>query len=111
MRIFKRKLGVGSISILLVLLGLAWSINFPGGFCVGDWVLNVVGLKAWSEMNNMGVHFTVYYSLLFFVAAFLLGYWHKNDFGAKSGKIVSLVMFLLIALATVYTVIITPHFI
>jgi len=101
MKIFKRKLGVGSISILLVLLGLAWSINFPGGFCVGDWVLKVLGLKAWS-WGIVGTHLTVLYSLVFFVAAYLVGYRNKNDLGAKTGRMASLVISAFIAISTVF---------
>jgi hypothetical protein len=93
MREHTKKLGLGSASIPLILMGLVWSWSLSlGGFCVGDWTLNAVGLRAWSQQGNMGAHYTVYYSLLFFIAAFVLGYRHKDDFGAKTGKVASLVI-------------------
>jgi len=94
----RKKLGPGSISLVLALAGIFWGFSFQGGFCAGDYILNAVGLRAWSMGNGTGTHVTVYCSLLFYIAAFLLGNKYKNDFGAKTGKIISLVIGILIVL-------------
>lgn len=103
MRQFTKKLGLGSASIPLFLMGLVWSWSLSlGGFCVGDWTLNAVGLRAWSQQGNLGAHYTVYYSLLFFIAAFVLGYRNKNDLGAKTGRIASFAVSTVIVLTMVF---------
>ena len=43
----KKKTGVGSLSLLLVLAALVWSYNIFG-FCLGDKVLTYLNLPAWS---------------------------------------------------------------
>nr|WP_319489487.1 hypothetical protein [uncultured Caproiciproducens sp.] len=106
MAAYKKKLGWGTASFPIVLIGLAWSFSFSlGGFCIGDTVLNAVGLKAWSGSGNMGAHFTVYYSLLFFIAAFALGYRNKEDFGAKIGRTAALVIGILILVSVIWLVV------
>ena len=43
----KKKLGIGSLSLLLAVVGVIWSMNFPvhyDTFCIGDYVLNHLGL-------------------------------------------------------------------
>lgn len=87
----RKKMGLGSLSMAFVLLGLFWSFSFQG-FCAGDWVLNMIGLPAWSSggMGGTGSHLTLVYSLLFFLPAFLLGRRNPNDFGARTGRTISL---------------------
>ncbi|QSZ27591.1 hypothetical protein ACETAC_01355 [Aceticella autotrophica] len=59
---------------MLVLIGIIWGFSTSNGFCIGDTVLNTIGLKTWSNGSN-GVHFTVFYSLIFII---LLFYWDVN---------------------------------
>ena len=47
----KRKIGIGSISLLLVIIALIWSYNIFG-FCLGDKVLSNFNLPTWSNGNN-----------------------------------------------------------
>lgn len=81
----KRKLGVGSISLLLCIIGILFSFSFGDKVCYGDKILNYIGMKPWSN-GNSGMHYTVFYSLIFFIPSFLLSYRFKNNFGAKLGK-------------------------
>ena len=85
---FKKKIGIGTASLLLDFIGLAWCVSY-NGFCIGDAVLNSIGLKAWSN-GNSGNHLTIIYSLIFFVPALVLSLKFKEHFGTKAGKIVSL---------------------
>ena len=44
----KEKLGLGSISLLLVIVAVLWSYNISG-YCLGDQVLHALNLSAWSN--------------------------------------------------------------
>ena len=106
----KKKLGLGSVSIILVLLGILWGTNLHDGFCTGDFIVNSVGLQAWSNGGTTGIrtHLALFYSLPFFISAFLLGNKYNNDFVANFGKTVSfavgamlIVIFILFAATSV----------
>lgn len=57
-------IGKGIISILLCILGILFSFSFGKDICLGDRVLNLIGLEAWSN-GNSGIHYTIFYSLIF----------------------------------------------
>ncbi|MGL5693374.1 MAG: hypothetical protein ACRCXA_04800 [Peptostreptococcaceae bacterium] len=86
----KNKIGIGSLSLLLFIIGYLFSFTF-NDICIGDKILTSIGLKAWSN-GNSGIHYTLFYSLLFFIPSSILGYKFKNDFGSKVGKILSTIM-------------------
>ena len=96
----KKTLGKGTLSLLLAFLGIAWSFAIFG-VSWGDNILTALGLMSWSN-GNSGIHFTVYYALVFFIPAFLLGLKYKNNFGAKAGKIIGAVMGVFIIAATLF---------
>jgi len=92
----KKKLGLGTLSLLLAATGVAWGFTF-NGYCLGDEALRLVGLPAWSG-GNTRTHYTVYYSLAFFVPAFLLGLRNKSDFGSLTGRALSAILGVLLIL-------------
>lgn len=112
----KKKTGVGSLSLLLVLAALVWSYNIFG-FCLGDKVLTYLNLPAWSGdhaelMRNsfsiitffngfQGTHYTPFYSLLLLLPAFRLAATHQTDLFAKTGKWLSLILILLVLVSPV----------
>lgn len=49
----KKKLGLGSISLLLVIVAVLWSYNISG-YCLGDQVLHALNLSAWSNEAEIG---------------------------------------------------------
>jgi len=85
---FKKKFGIGTASLLFSFFGFVWCISY-NGFCLGDTLLNYIGLKAWSN-GNRGNHLAIIYSLIFFIPALVLSIKYKEHFGTKAGKIVSL---------------------
>jgi hypothetical protein len=85
-----KKIGYGTLSIILSILGILWSFSI-NNVCIGDLILNSLGVKTWSETNT-GIHYTVFYSCLFFVAAFIIATLNKKDFGAKLGRVVSAIV-------------------
>lgn len=82
----KKTLGKGSISLLLVVIALIWSCNLPilNGKCFGDIVLSFLGLPTWSN-GTMGLHITIYWSLIALIPAFLIAIRNKKDLFAESG--------------------------
>jgi hypothetical protein len=89
----KKFIWIRSIFIALIIIGIIWPFSF-GNVCFGDAVLNFIGLKSWSG-GNSGIHFTVFYSLLFFAAALIAAIKYHLS---KASKIVALVLSILIIL-------------
>lgn len=98
----KKKIGIGSISLLLFIIGYLFSFTF-NGICIGDNILTYIGLKAWSS-GNSGTHYTVLYSLVFFIPSLIIGYKFKDNFGSKVGKILSTIMVTMITLNLLFFV-------
>ena len=86
----KKTLGKGSISLLLVVLALAWCCNLPilNGKCFGDIALNFLGLPTWSN-GTTGLHITIFWSLLLLIPAFFIAIRNKKDLFAKSAMWIS----------------------
>ena len=84
------KLGKGSISFLLTAIALAWCCNLPilNGKCLGDIALNFLGLPTWSN-GTMGLHITIFWSLLLLIPAFFIAIRNKKDLFAKSAMWIS----------------------
>lgn len=99
----KKKIGLGSISLLLSFLGILFSFSFGNKRCFGDVILEFLGLRAWSN-GNSGLHYTIFYSLIFFIPSIILGFKFKNNIGATLGKIISLIMSILIILMSFFIV-------
>lgn len=63
---FNKKIGSGSISLLICIIGIVFAFSFGDKGSLGDVILRFLGLKAWSN-GNRGVHYTIYYTLVFFI--------------------------------------------
>lgn len=88
----KKKLGIGSLSLLLASMAVLWSMNFPvhyDTFCIGDYVLTQLGLPSWSN-GTIGTHYTVFWGLLLYLPGFFLGWkYDEHHLFARSGKWIS----------------------
>ena len=87
----KKKFGIGSLSLFLSLLAILWSVNFPfhyDTFCIGDYILTQIGLPAWSN-GNIGTHYTVFWGLMLYLPAFILGWKYEHHLFARAGKWIS----------------------
>lgn len=100
----KRKIGIGSISLLLSILGILFAFSFGDKGCYGDILLKSIGLSPWSE-GDTGLHYTIFYSLVFFVPSSILGYKFKNNAGARVGKILSIAVIMLILIAAPFVMV------
>lgn len=95
-----KKIGVGSISLLLIIFAIIWSFSFGlEGFCLGDTILSFVGIPTWSN-GNSGTHYTIFYSLIFLLPAVPISIKYEHDLFAGIAKWIStiLALFLLAAL-------------
>lgn len=66
-----KKMVIGLITIFLWFVGILFVWTFKSGICYGDIILNFLKLKSWSNRTR-GTHYTVFYSLVFFIPAVLL---------------------------------------
>ena len=82
----KRKIGIGTTSLVLFIIGSLFAFTF-NKVCIGDNILNYIGLKSWSN-GNQGTHYTIFYSLLFYIPSLIIGY----KFNDKVGNILSTIM-------------------
>ncbi|MFJ8068330.1 hypothetical protein ACIQZD_05145 [Peribacillus sp. NPDC096447] len=83
-----KDIGVGSLSFALCLIGILFTFQFGDKSCIGDNILNNIGLSAWSN-GDSGIHYTMFYSAIFFIPSFIIGHMHPDNRGAKAGKIIS----------------------
>lgn len=85
-----KQIGVGTTSVLFILLAFLWSADLNNNVCIGDNILNYIGLPIWTN-GDTGFHFTLFYSLIFLIPAFILAYKHPNHLFAKISKMISLI--------------------
>lgn len=63
-----KKSYIGILYLVLMIFGLFFATIASNGFCLGDYLLNKVGLKAWqNEQEKMGLRYTFFYGLAFVV--------------------------------------------
>lgn len=96
-------LGVGSLSLLLFLLGILFSVSFGNYGAIGDKVLRVIGLSPWFN-GDIGLHYTLIYSIVFFIPAFIIGSTFKNHFGAKLGRNLSSAAIVFLSILFVFSI-------
>ena len=64
-----KKIGIGSLSLLLVIIAFVWAFNIFG-VCVGDHILATLNIPTWSNMANAtGTHYTIFYSFIFAISS------------------------------------------
>lgn len=99
----KCKIGWGSSSIILSIIGLIWGITIKGS-CVGDFILNSIGLNAWTS-GPLRTHIGIFYSLIFFIPAYILASKNRGDWGSNIGRKVSVFMSVVVGIVMIVYVI------
>ena len=97
-----KKIGLGSLSLLLCIIGMLFACSFGDMEAFGDVIIRFIGLKAWSN-GDRGIHYTIYYTFIFFIPSAILGFKFKNDTGAKSGKTISSIMLIIIFIVVIFS--------
>ena len=63
-----RKSYIGMFFLLLMVFGLYFSTIASNGFCLGDYILNQLALKAWqNDKEKLGLRYTFFYALFFVI--------------------------------------------
>lgn len=86
-----KKWGIGSISLLLSIIGAMFSFTFWNGKELGKHFLNYIGVSFPASVISL---------ILLFISLFI-GYKYKNDYLAKSGKAISIVFISIIFVLTI----------
>ncbi|MCC3379112.1 hypothetical protein ACFQ5D_04465 [Paenibacillus farraposensis] len=100
----EKKIGWGTLSLLLAFLGMAVSFKF-GNYILGDKLLSFLGLPAWSNVNNTGFHYTLFLSSILFIPSLIIGYKKPEELGAKIGKLVSSIYLALVIIMILFLII------
>lgn len=99
-----KKIGIGSISLLLVIIAFFWAYEIYG-FCLGDSVLATFGIPTWSNSANAsGTHYTVFYTFIFLIPALILSLKYKEDKFAKAGKVLSILFIAILVLGLLFMI-------
>ncbi|MBE6022443.1 MAG: hypothetical protein E7231_04300 [Cellulosilyticum sp.] len=91
----KKQVGFGSTSLILLVLGVLWASDI-NHFCIGDYILNTLGMKSWSSGNHLGNHIGILYSLIFLLPSCYIAYKWPYDLGANICLKISTIFSLLI---------------
>lgn len=86
-----KKWGIGSLSLFISIFGAMFSFTFWNGKELGKHFLNSIGVSFPTSVISL---------TLLFVALFI-GYKYKNDYLAKSGKVISIVFISIIFVLTI----------
>lgn len=86
-----KKLGIGSLSLFLSIIGAMFSFTFWNGKELGKHFLNSIGVSFPALIISL---------ILLFISLFI-GYKYKNDYLAKSGKAISIVFISIIFVLTI----------
>ncbi|ADM68499.1 hypothetical protein GMA19_00648 [Paenibacillus polymyxa E681] len=101
----RKKIGWGSLSLLLSLLGMVVSFEF-GNYILGDQLLSLLGLPAWSNsVDDTRFHYTVFLSSIFFIPSLIIGYKNPKAFGATIGERISSIYLFLIIISLLFFII------
>lgn len=92
----QKKIGIGSSSIILLVLGMLWCTTFKE-VSLGDIILNALNLKAWTK-GTTGFHVGILYSLIFLIPAWVVASKYIDDWGTRVVRIAS---FFLIAFVSI----------
>lgn len=99
-----KKIGIGSISLLLVIIAFFWAFEIMG-FCLGDSILATLNIPTWSNSANAsGTHYTVFYTFIFLIPALVLAIKYRDDLFAKVGKWSSIVFIAILLLGMLFMV-------
>lgn len=99
-----KKIGIGSISLLLVIIAFFWAFEIRG-FCLGDSILATLNIPTWSNRANAsGIHYTIFYTFIFLIPSLILAVKYNKDLFAKVGKWLTLIFIVILILGLILMV-------
>ncbi|GKU79374.1 hypothetical protein [Paenibacillus sp. L3-i20] len=100
----KKPIGYGSISLLLLLFGFLFNIPLQNDFKISYLLFNILNLDIYSN-GDVGIHYPVVASIIFWIPALLIAKKYPNDYGASISYHFSSLLSFLIIFAVVMTTI------
>jgi hypothetical protein len=98
----KPKKGWGTLSIILFFFGILFTANIGRTFCLGDVLLQAVGLKGELKIDNSTLNIKIYITEIIFIIGLILGLKFKKDFLSKAGRLLCLIFAILLGLMLLY---------
>ena len=89
-----KKLGIGSISLILSILGGMFSFTAWDSKYLGEHILSAINVSVPFPL----IFLVMLISLVILFISFYIGYRYKNHFFAKSGRVISVIFISLIFL-------------
>ncbi len=90
--------GWGTLSIILFFFGILFTAKIGRTFCLGDILLQAVGLKGEWKAGNSTLNINIFITEIILIIGFILGLQFKKDFLAKAGRLLCLVFAILLGL-------------
>ncbi len=92
---------LSAVSLLLVAAAAAWSLCFFKSPCLGDMILNAIGIPVWSPADS-GAHITPFFSLPVLIAAVFVAKKNPAGFFSKVSLIFSSLMIIFYSVSVLY---------
>jgi len=96
----KRPLGYGSLSFVLICLGILLNLKFAHEFILSNYLFNLVGLDLYSNVSD-GFYYPFIVAIPFWAAAVWVSNKYSNDFGATLSNRLGEFLFTVSIIATV----------
>ena len=97
-----KKIGIGSISLILSIFGGMFSFTVWDGKCLGEHILSAINIS----FPFPGMLLVTLISLVILFISLLIGYKYKNDYFVKSGQVIAEVFISLIVVLVLVNLII-----
>lgn len=97
-----KKFGWGSLSLILFIVGILFSVTIGRTFCLGDILLESVGLKGWLHMEHSSMNLKIFISEFLLIVGYLMGRIFKNDLFARTGRLLCLTIGIITGLILVF---------
>lgn len=91
----KKRIGFGTVSLALSIISASFSFSAIGGKSLGEYFLEFLDVKFSISII----------SIVLFLSSVLLGFAFKEDYGAKAGRLISIVFLSIIILSTILTLV------
>lgn len=87
-----KKFSWGSLSLILFVFSILFTVELGRTFCLGDILLESVGLKGWISLGNGTLNIKAFISEFLLIAGFVTGRVFKNDRFARVGGTLCLIL-------------------
>lgn len=102
-----KKFRWGSLSFVVFLIGILFPITLARTFCLGDLILDAMGVPLHTSLGpglfRSNIRTSVLLSIIFLIAGCILGWKFRDDVFAKNGRILCTSLLIFMVLNLVFT--------